>query len=131
MAVTDTDVLHQTFKWAQDGYQVVLATVVQTWGSAPRKAGSHMALREDGIFVGSLSGGCVEGAVIQRVLEGVEESGVNVTFGVSTEDAWEVGLSCGGEIQIWLEYVDLKTLAELCSKIEKRIPCFLQLYLNE
>ena len=130
MATTDVDVLYTALEWAKTKSKVVLATVVQTWGSAPRKAGSHMAIREDGIFVGSVSGGCVEGEVIQRAIDGFDGVGVLLDFGVTTEDAWEVGLSCGGEIQIWLEYVQVSILQELCSKIDQRIPCAIRLSLR-
>ena len=70
MATTDVDVLYTALEWSKTKSKVVLATVVRTWGSAPRKAGSHMAIREDGIFVGSVSGGCVEGGRRRRGWQG-------------------------------------------------------------
>ena len=77
MATTDVDVLYTALEWARAESKVVLATVVRTWGSAPRKAGSHMAIREDGVFVGSVSGGCVEGEVIQKAIDGFDGVGWN------------------------------------------------------
>ena len=69
MAITDLEVLETTFQWIQSGHSVALATVIETWGSAPRKAGSQLVIRQvDGVFVGSVSGGCVEGAVVQQTL---------------------------------------------------------------
>ena len=107
MAVTDLEVLEAANKWLKEGRSVVLATVVETWGSAPRKAGSQLVVRDDGVFVGSVSGGCVEGAVVRQTLELLSTNfgGQLLTFGVSTEDAWTVGLSCGGQISIWVEPV--------------------------
>lgn len=85
---------------------MALATVTRTWGSAPRRAGSHMAVRADGAFEGSVSGGCVEGAVAQAATEAVS-SGVArmLEFGVTNERAWEVGLACGGSITVRVEPV--------------------------
>ena len=105
MAVTDLEVLEAAVQWIQSGHSVALATVIETWGSAPRKAGSQLVIRQDGVFVGSVSGGCVEGAVVQQALDMLaeEKTGQRLSFGVSTEDAWSVGLSCGGEISIWVE----------------------------
>ena len=93
MVITDLEVLQRALEWADHGQGVTLATVVKTWGSAPRKAGAQMAIREDGVFVGSVSGGCVEGSVIQEALDVSLSSSRLLTFGVSTEDAWTVGLS--------------------------------------
>lgn len=93
-------------RWMGDGRSVALATVVETWGSAPRPAGSHLVIDGDGNFHGSVSGGCVEGAVIAEAAE-VIESGVPrmLEFGVADETAWRVGLSCGGRIRVFLERV--------------------------
>ena len=83
---------------------MVLATVVETWGSAPRRAGSHLAIRSDQLFVGSVSGGCVEGDVVRNALQVLDMGrGRMLEYGVTNEDAWEVGLACGGRIRIWLE----------------------------
>lgn len=92
--------------WIKQGHKVAFGTVVRTWGSAPRQAGSQIAIREDGAFVGSVSGGCVEGAVIESARE-VIRTGTprRLEFGVSDADAWAVGLACGGRIEIFVEPV--------------------------
>ena len=86
---------------------MVLATVVATWGSSPRPAGSQLVVAEGGEFVGSVSGGCVEGGVLEAAEE-ILNSGVPrlLEFGVSDQKAWEVGLSCGGQIQVFVERLD-------------------------
>lgn len=133
MAVTDLEVLETALHWMNSGHTVALATVVETWGSAPRKAGAQLAIREDGLFVGSVSGGCVEGAVIQETLGLLveEKTGHLLTFGVSTEDAWAVGLSCGGNISIWVEEAQAKVLEQLIENIQHRKPVGLFLSMNE
>ena len=101
------DVLEQAAEWKAQGSSVALATVVRTWGSAPRQAGSQMCIDEHGHFVGSVSGGCVEGAVIQEAQELIVQGGTQLLkFGVSDEQAWEVGLTCGGEVEIYVERVE-------------------------
>jgi xanthine/CO dehydrogenase XdhC/CoxF family maturation factor len=98
------DVLEQAEVWLKEGRGVALGTVVKTWGSAPRQAGSQIAIRDDGAFVGSVSGGCVEGAVIESAQETIRTGkNAKLAFGVSDEDAWAVGLACGGQIEIFLE----------------------------
>ncbi len=93
--------------WRNEGRGVALATVVATWGSSPRPTGSQLVIRDDGEFQGSVSGGCVEGAVIEAALERIREGGVRtLRFGVTNEMAWEVGLACGGEIEIFVERVE-------------------------
>jgi xanthine dehydrogenase accessory factor len=101
------DVLTTAQMWLADGRQVALGTVVKTWGSAPRPTGSQIAVRDDGAFVGSVSGGCVEGAVIQEAQAAIAD-GQNrkLEFGVSDEQAWSVGLACGGRIEIFVEPVE-------------------------
>ena len=98
------EVLEEVDRWRRNGKQVALATVVSVWGSAPRQPGSKMAISSAGEIAGSVSGGCVEGAVIERALD-VLETGTPelVRFGVSDEQAWEVGLTCGGAIEIFIE----------------------------
>lgn len=104
---TDADVLTMAAGWRAAGKGVALATVVRTWGSAPREAGSHMAVNEDGAFCGSVSGGCVEGAVIEAATEVIRSGqGRSLSFGVTDEMAWEVGLACGGKVAIWVERVE-------------------------
>jgi xanthine/CO dehydrogenase XdhC/CoxF family maturation factor len=98
------DVLEQAAAWLAQGRKVALATVVKTWGSAPRPAGSQIAIRDDGAFVGSVSGGCVEGAVIEGGQDVIKTGAIRtLAFGVADEDAWAVGLACGGNIEIFVE----------------------------
>ena len=101
------DALEQAARWRRQGLAVALATVVETWGSSPRQAGSQLAVSEEGAMVGSVSGGCVEGAVVEKAL-GVMGSGRPelLEFGVTDEMAWEVGLACGGRVKIYVERVD-------------------------
>lgn len=106
-AIPDTlDVLAVAEGWRAAGREVALATVMETWGSAPRPVGSHLVIDAEGNFEGSVSGGCVEGAVVGEALE-VLESGTPrmLEFGVADETAWKVGLSCGGRIQVYVERV--------------------------
>ena len=101
------NVLEQAAEWRRQGKGVALATVVTTWGSAPRAAGSQLAVDDGGQFVGSVSGGCIEGAVVQEALEAIADGKPRLLdFGVSNSQAWEVGLACGGKIQIFLERID-------------------------
>lgn len=101
-----SDVLKSASSWLEGKHKVALATVTSTWGSAPRQAGSQMAVRDDGAFAGSVSGGCVEGAVIAEAQAALKDGKVrNLTFGVSDEQAWEVGLACGGSITVHVEPV--------------------------
>ena len=116
MADVDTDdVLGQATDWVKAGKSVALATVIGTWGSSPRPVGSQLAIDGDGAFVGSVSGGCIEGAVIGEALQTIKDGKVRtLDFGVSDEQAWEVGLACGGNIKIVVEQAaDKATLARL------------------
>ncbi|WP_026379678.1 XdhC family protein [Afifella pfennigii] len=101
-----TDTLVTAEAWRKEGRKVALATVVETWGSAPRPVGSHLVIDEAGNFEGSVSGGCVEGAVVGEALEviGAGEPRM-LEFGVADETAWRVGLSCGGKIKVFVEPV--------------------------
>jgi xanthine dehydrogenase accessory factor len=106
-ATHDLDaVVGQALAWRAAGHKVALATVARTWGSSPRPAGSKLAVNDAAAFVGSVSGGCIEGAVIQEALE-VMASGASrvLAFGVSDETAWEVGLACGGKVEVFVEAV--------------------------
>ncbi len=98
------DLLGLALEWLDSGREVALATVVKTWGSSPRPVGSNLLISSDGSFEGSVSGGCVEGAVIQAA-QGVIQSGKEcmVEFGVTDDEAWEVGLACGGHIMVLIE----------------------------
>ena len=106
MATGETDVLQQAAAWRGAGKGVAIATVVATWGSSPRPVGSQMAVDQEGNMVGSVSGGCIEGAVVREAIE-VMQSGKPrlLDFGISNEQAWEVGLACGGKLQVYLEAV--------------------------
>ncbi|MET3854905.1 XdhC family protein [Rhizobium sp. OAE497] len=90
--------------WRKSGRDVAIATVIETWGSAPRPAGSHLVIDADGNFDGSVSGGCVEGAVITEALDVIGSGEAKMLeFGVADETAWRVGLSCGGRIRVYVE----------------------------
>jgi xanthine/CO dehydrogenase XdhC/CoxF family maturation factor len=98
------DPLRTAQAWREAGRDVAIATVIETWGSAPRPAGSHLVIDRDGNFEGSVSGGCVEGAVITEALDVIETgSSRMLEFGVADETAWRVGLSCGGRIRVYVE----------------------------
>ena len=101
------DVLEQAAAWKAGGEDVALATVVSTWGSSPRPVGSQLAIKGDGAFVGSVSGGCIEGAVVTEAMDVIRDNTVReLDFGVTDEMAWEVGLACGGKIKIFVEKLD-------------------------
>ncbi len=101
------DVLETAAAWRHAGKGVALASVVSTWGSSPRPVGSQLAVDESGTFVGSVSGGCVESAVVREALDVIKEGKTRLlTFGVSDEQAWEVGLACGGTVQVYVERVE-------------------------
>ena len=107
MLSTDNDILKAAEDWRKDGRAVALATVVETWGSAPRPVGSNLVIDEEGNFLGSVSGGCVEGAVVTEALDVIESGQPKMLeFGVADETAWKVGLSCGGTIRVFVEKVD-------------------------
>src|SRR5260221_14525071 len=99
--MSDTaDILEQAARWRADGHSVALATVVKTWGSSPRPAGAKLAVADNGAFVGSVSGGCVEGAVVGEAQEGIRDGKPPLLdFGITDDQAWEVGLACGGKIE--------------------------------
>lgn len=104
MSSPDHGLLGEAKTWLDEGRRVAIATVIETWGSAPQPVGSQLAIDGEGNFIGSVSGGCVEGAVVTEALD-VIESGDPKTldFGVADETAWEVGLACGGRIRIFVE----------------------------
>jgi xanthine/CO dehydrogenase XdhC/CoxF family maturation factor len=107
MLTTDTDILKAAEEWRKNGREVALATVVETWGSAPRAVGSNLVIDEEGNFLGSVSGGCVEGAVVTEALDVIESGKPRMLeFGVADETAWQVGLSCGGTIRVYVEKVE-------------------------
>ena len=98
------DVLSMAASWREAGEQVALATVTQTWGSSPRPAGSQMAVTKSGRMAGSVSGGCIEGAVADAAMRALETGKPQLlNFGVTDERAWEVGLACGGKVKVFVE----------------------------
>lgn len=109
------DVLEQAADWLSSGKKVALATVIGTWGSSPRPVGSQLAVDEDGAFVGSVSGGCIEGAVVGEALASIADGKPRVLdFGVTNEQAWEVGLACGGNIKIFVDdETEIETIEHL------------------
>lgn len=98
------DILATAAAWRAEGEKVAIATVVETWGSSPRPAGSRLAVTASGRLAGSVSGGCIEGAVAdaakQAMVSGTPQL---LDFGISDERAWEVGLSCGGKVKVFVE----------------------------
>jgi xanthine/CO dehydrogenase XdhC/CoxF family maturation factor len=107
MMTNEEDVLAAAESWRRAGREVAIATVVETWGSSPRPVGSHLAIDGQGHFLGSVSGGCVEGAVVSEALDVIADGAARtLEFGVADETAWKVGLSCGGRIKVYVERVD-------------------------
>lgn len=107
MLSTDDDILNEAEAWRRSGRGVALATVVETWGSAPRPVGSHLVVDDEGNFLGSVSGGCVEGDVIAEAADVIAGGTPRVLeFGVADEAAWRAGLSCGGKIRVFVERID-------------------------
>ena len=104
----DEKILDEARDWLATKQNVVLATVIQTWGSSPRPIGSRMIINNKGDFSGSVSGGCVETAVVRECIGLLKEKKPfkKIEFKISNESAWEVGLACGGEIAIFLEQIN-------------------------
>lgn len=103
----DRQTLETARAWIAAGHGCAIATVMETWGSAPRRVGAHLVVRDDGLFEGSVSGGCVEGEVIFAARELIAEGGVRrLEYGVADAMAWEVGLACGGRISILVQSID-------------------------
>ena len=104
MASDAEEIFPKIERWRAQGERVALATVVQTWGSSPRAEGSHLAVNSRGEFVGSVSGGCIEGAVVTEALAAMDDGKPRtLEFGISDEQAWEVGLACGGRVRVFVE----------------------------
>ena len=100
-------ILEQAARWRSEGLDVALATVVSTWGSSPRPTGSQLAVDQDGRMVGSVSGGCIEGAVVREAIEAMQTGKPRLLeYGVTDEQAWDVGLACGGTVQVFVEKVE-------------------------
>ena len=107
MDSVDIEVLRTAEQWRAQGQRVALGTIVKTWGSAPRPVGAMVAIRDDGQVVGSVSGGCVEGAVVEEALQVIATGAPKLlAFGVTNEMAWQVGLACGGQVKIFVERVE-------------------------
>ena len=104
----DEKILDEAKDWLTTKRNMVLATDIQTWGSSPRPIGSRMIINDKGDFSGSVSGGCVETAVVRECMGLIKEKKPfkKIEFKVSNESAWEVGLACGGEIAIFLEQIN-------------------------
>ena len=104
MDSVDLEVIRTALQWLRSGHRVTLGTITHTWGSAPRPVGAMMVVRDDGQVVGSVSGGCVEGAVVTEALDVIASGKPKMLeFGVADETAWRVGLSCGGRIKVYVE----------------------------
>jgi xanthine dehydrogenase accessory factor len=118
MTSQSTDALAAAEVWLTEGQAVALATVINTWGSAPQRSGSQLAVRDDGFFVGSVSGGCIESAVIEQA-QAVLQDGKprRLEFSVANEQAWSVGLACGGSIEIYVEPVQTPHAREMLTAI--------------
>lgn len=98
------EVLDQAAAWGDERLGVAIATVTSTWGSALRPAGSQLAVNEKGAFAGSVSGGCIEAAVVREALEAIADGKPRrLRYGVSNEQAWELGMACGGTIEVYVE----------------------------
>ena len=101
------DLLRLALEWREAGHDVAIATVVKTWGSSPRPAGSHLIIADDGRFEGSVSAGCVEGAVVEAALATIRTGErQHLSYGVTNDEAWAVGLACGGEIELLVERIE-------------------------
>lgn len=113
IAGTPQAVFSAAISWLNEGLGAALATVTKTWGTAPRPLGSMLAICQDGRFEGSVSGGCIEGAVIKEAIEVIDDGVArSLTFGISDEQAWEVGLTCGGEITVHIRKVSSASYLE-------------------
>jgi xanthine dehydrogenase accessory factor len=117
------DILPDLDKWIAENKPIAIATVIQTWGSSPRREGAKMALTPDGGMIGSVSGGCVEGAVFDAGVEVLRSNRPQLLhFGVADETAWEVGLACGGSIDIFVKPLDPELFSALRSVLVEEQP---------
>ncbi len=105
---SDEKILEEANLWINANHKVALVTVIKTWGSSPRQVGSKMIVNEKGEFLGSISGGCVESSIIEESLKLLKDNKLfkKIEFKVTNQNAWEVGLACGGEITIYLEQIN-------------------------
>ena len=106
--ISDEKILEEANLWINANHKVALVTVIKTWGSSPRQVGSKMIVNEKGEFSGSISGGCVESSIIEESLKLLKDNKPfkKIEFKVTNQNAWEVGLACGGEITIYLEQIN-------------------------
>jgi xanthine dehydrogenase accessory factor len=121
MDSVDLEVLKSSARWLEEGHRALLVTVVKTWGSSPRPEGAMLSVRDDGLVVGSVSGGCIEDDLIDRVRQrGIEQTRPEaVKYGITAEEAHRFGLPCGGTIQLVLEPLTPQSgIAELCNAVE-------------
>ena len=117
------DILTPTSIWLQQRRRIALATVISTWGSSPRPVGGQMAIDEKGEIIGSVSGGCIEGAVISEGINSINDGKLRIkAYGISNDMAWEVGLACGGELKVLIQPLDLedKIVYSVVDKIKRR-----------
>lgn len=122
MDSVDIEVLRKTIGWLEEGRRVLLATVIKTWGSSPRPVGALAAIRDDGLLVGSVSGGCVEDNLIARYGAGDRPlPPLRLVYGVRAEEARRFGLPCGGTLELLLELApDASVLRDVLNAIERR-----------
>jgi len=121
MNATDSEVLGTALAWLEEGQRVALVTVVETWGSAPRPVGSLLAVREDGRFFGSVSGGCIEEHLVARIDQDFPALPYATGYGVTADEARRFGLPCGGNLRLVVEPVrDAASIAEVVAEIGKR-----------
>ncbi len=122
----NNNILSTAIDWSGQGRAIAVATVLETWGSAPQPVGSRLVIDANGEFEGSVSGGCVEAAVITEAVELIQTNGFTILeFGVANEAAWQVGLACGGRIKILVESIDerkLHNIAAIVAAHDKRQP---------
>jgi xanthine dehydrogenase accessory factor/LAO/AO transport system kinase len=103
----DPDIFETAARWRDEDKGVAICTVVATWGSSPRPPGSQLLVDEGGAFIGSVSGGCIEAAVIREAVEVIADGEPrSLEFGVSDAQAWEVGLACGGTVRVYVERLE-------------------------
>ena len=113
------DLLPKLRTWIEEGQAIALASVVSTWGSAPRSVGAYMAINADGQMIGSVSGGCVEGAVIEKASEVIRTGTAEyLHFGVADDTAWDVGLACGGKIDVFVQPIEAEGINKLIHELE-------------
>ena len=121
MNATDTEVLGTALAWLEEGQRVALVTVVETWGSAPRPVGSLLAVREDGRFFGSVSGGCIEEHLVARIDQDFPALPYVTGYGVTADEARRFGLPCGGNLRLVVEPIrDKASIAEVVAEISRR-----------